>query len=596
MAKERKGGEILKAKELTVEKIRHSSLMVLGESWKEPVFSKLLANLPPPIRLEKGTFLTNGIRVAEEEDSLLLTYPHPLTPGKWVTIYFGNSAASLSRARFIFFYGWDSYLLFKKGRPTQRGNFSPPRSSVFVDLLSRDLHGIQSQRLREHVSYLASPELAGRFPGTAGYHKTQAYLAKRLEEMAIQPILQPFSIRVKDISDARLTLSTSSKKEALHAIPFYFSREEQWMGPAIFDEANSLKPVEEDIQGKAVLTLFCGICEVAGPEEVLYGKIIDYQNRGASALVFFFEDGDWNSLLPYLTYPSYFAPSLLERQRKKEKEGYSVDPFIEASKMMARAKKPPIEIEIPVFFVPSNREKEKELINLFHQGDLSIEMTLQFRDVKIDDANIGGIISGNDSEKRTEFLVLGAHYDHLGKDEMSRSYFTGADDNASGVASLLEVGQLLSEKKAELKRSLLLLFFGAEEWGLLGSRYFVENPFVPLSQVKAMFSVDTIGGSTNEKEVFLVGSSVHPSLAGKSRRFLQQVGIKEGREIDRFAFAFGSDHYPFHEKGIPAVDFFASDTRKLHTLRDDLEAIDFEKLTDITRLIYLTAYEFLTEP
>jgi hypothetical protein len=422
MAKERKGGEILKSKELTEEKIRHSSLMLLGESWKEPVFSKLLSNLPPPIRLEKGTFLTNGIRVAEEEDSLLLTYPHPVTPGKWVTIYFGNSAAALSRARFIFFYGWDSYLLFKKGRPTQRGNFLPPLSSVFVDLLSRDLHGIQSQRLREHVSYLASPELAGRFPGTAGYHKTQAYLTKRLEEMAIQPILQPFSIRVKDISDARLTLSTSSKKEALHAIPFYFSREEQWMGPAIFDEANSLKPVEEDIQGKAVLTLFCGICEVAGPEEVLYGKIIDYQNRGASALVFFFEDGDWNSLLPYLTYPSYFAPSLLERQRKKEKEGYSVNPFIEASKMMARAKKPPIEIEIPVFFVPSNREKEKELINLFHQGDLSIEMTLQFRDVKIDDANIGGIISGNDPEKRTEFLVLGAHYDHLGKDEMSGSY------------------------------------------------------------------------------------------------------------------------------------------------------------------------------
>jgi hypothetical protein len=128
VAKERKGGVILKAKELTEEKIRGSSLMLLGESWKEPLFSKLLLNLSAPVRLEKGIFFVNGKRIVGEEDALLLTYPHPLTPGKWVTIYFGNSTAALSRARFIFFYGWDSYILFKKGRSAERGNFPPPRS------------------------------------------------------------------------------------------------------------------------------------------------------------------------------------------------------------------------------------------------------------------------------------------------------------------------------------------------------------------------------------------------------------------------------------------------------------------------------------
>jgi len=385
-------------------------------------------------------------------------------------------------------------------------------------------------------------------------------------------------------------------KEALHAIPFYFSREEQWMGPAIFDETNGLKPLEEDIRGKAVLTLFCSVCEGAEPEQILYGKILDYQNRGASALVFFLEEEEWDSFLPYLTYPSCFPPSLEERRREKEKEGYSIHPFIEASRVVARAKKPPLPIEIPVLFVPYTREKEEELRHLLNRGDISIELSFQFEEKKIDDANIGGIISGNDPEKSTEFLVLGAHYDHLGKDGKSGSYFTGADDNASGVSSLLEIGQYLSEKKKELKRSFVLLFFGGEEWGLFGSRYFVENPFVPLSQVKAMFSVDTIGGSTHEKEVFLVGSSVYPLLAGKSRRFLERLRIKEGREIDRFAFTFGSDHYPFHQKGIPAIDFFASDTKKLHTPRDNLEGIDFEKLEDVTRLIYLTVYELLTEP
>jgi hypothetical protein len=467
---------------------------------------------------------------------------------------------------------------------------------VSVDLLSRDLHGIQSQRLREHISYLASPELAGRFPGTSGYRKAKDYLIKKLEEAGIRPVLQPFSIRVKDVSDVRLALWASMEREALPAVPFYFSREEQWVGPAIFDEPNSLKPLEENIQGKAVLALLCSLCEGGDPEQVLFGKILDYQNRGASALVIFLEEEEWDSFLPYLTYPSYLPPSLEGRHRKKEKGGYSIHPFIEASKVVSRAKKPPFPIEIPVLFVPYAREKEEELRHTLNRGDISIELSFQFEDKKIDDANIGGILSGNDPEKRTEFLVLGAHYDHLGKDEKSGSYFTGADDNASGVSSLLEIGRLLVEKRKELRRSLVLLFFGGEEWGLLGSRYFVENPFVPLSQVKAMFSVDTIGGSTNEKEIFLVGSSVHPSLAGKTRRFLKGVGIKEGREIDRFAFTFGSDHYPFHQKGIPAIDFFASDYKKLHSLRDNVEAIDFEKLTDVTRLIYLTAYEFLTEP
>jgi Zn-dependent M28 family amino/carboxypeptidase len=148
----------------------------------------------------------------------------------------------------------------------------------------------------------------------------------------------------------------------------------------------------------------------------------------------------------------------------------------------------------------------------------------------------------------------------------------------------------------DLRKSIVLLFFGGEEWGLKGSEHFIKNPFVPLNQVKAMFSLDSIGGSTDGKEVFFIGGSFYPQLAERSRRFLDGLGIKEGRDIDRYAFSFGSDHYPFHQKGIPAIDFFSSDTKKLHTPRDDLEGLDFEKLTDVTKLIYLTVYEFLTEP
>jgi hypothetical protein len=154
MAKDQKGGEILSVREVTEEKLRNASVMLLGESWKTPIISKLISNLPKPIHLKNGTFLVNEKKVDEGDESLLFTYPHPLQPGKWVTIYFGQSVAGLSRARYIFFYGWDSYVLFKKGRPAKRGNLSPSRSFVSYNLLSEGhLNDIQPRRLRDWSSF-----------------------------------------------------------------------------------------------------------------------------------------------------------------------------------------------------------------------------------------------------------------------------------------------------------------------------------------------------------------------------------------------------------------------------------------------------------
>jgi len=138
VAKERKGGEILSEREVTEEKILGSSFILLGESWKNPLFSNLISKLPSPVALRDGNFIVDGEKVDEGEESLLLTYPHPLRHGKWVTIYFGQSAEGLSRARYIFFYGWDSYVLFKKGRPGKRGSFSPLRSFISYDFMTTD--------------------------------------------------------------------------------------------------------------------------------------------------------------------------------------------------------------------------------------------------------------------------------------------------------------------------------------------------------------------------------------------------------------------------------------------------------------------------
>ncbi len=594
MAKEQKGGEIVSIKDVTEEKLRNSSVMLLGESWKTPILSKLISNIPKPIDLKEGSFLIRGDKVDEGDESLLLAFSNPLHPGKWVTLYFGRSASALSRARYIFYYGWDSYILFKNGRPKERGNFPPRSSSVSYDFLSKDdFVKIEPQRLREHISYLASPELAGRLPGTPGYKKAQTYLIKQLEGMGITPVIQPFSITVKDIKESSLILKTSNREEKLKAIPFYFSKKGKWEGPFTFIGQSKIEEMD-NISGKGAM-IFLDLTKDFRYEPFLK-KVKELQWKGARAILFLVKEEGLDHLAPYITYPSYFPPKLDEKLNKRERGGTTVSRLIEASKVAARAKEPDFSIHIPMFFVPTTQGEEEWTKSIFNQKDVSFEINLQFKEMHFKDANIGGIVEGHDPEKKKEFMLLGAHYDHLGKDEKSGFTYSGADDNASGVSALLEIGRSLMKRKTDLKRSVLLLFFGGEEWGLRGSRHFVNQPFVPLTQIKAMFSLDTVGGAMEEKEVFLVGGSIHPSLAQICKRIMEPLGIKEGRNIDPYSFEFGSDHYPFHQRGIPVLDFFSSDYKKMHTSRDHLESIDFDKLADVTKLVYLTAYEFLTEP
>jgi len=595
MIQKAKGGRILLERELKDEDVRNASLMLLGDSWKGPHVSKLVSGLPPALRLKDGKFQVEGNVVSEGDDSFLLTFAHPLRAGKWVTVYFGLAAQGLSRAPYIFFYGWDSYLLFKKGRPAKRGTLPPLRSFCTYDFLSKEhLDLIQTHRLGRHLAALTSPELAGRFPGTAGYRKAQAYLAKQLEEIGVAPIYQPFSITVKDIGRSDLLLKTPAGEESFKAIPLRFSKEGGWKGSNLWVDDKRA----EELRGLPEKTALVFQFDV--PRKLaftaLLKKIRDLQSKRPSALIVFVKESEIDVLAPYITYPSYFPPGLEARMKQREKEGQYLPRLTEASRVVARARDSDLALDLPVVVVPYSNGQAEFLQRKFDQTNGSFELAVQFHETRLSDSNIGAVIEGNDPEKKGEFLLLGAHYDHLGRDESSGVIYQGADDNASGVAALLEITRSLVERRKELKRSVVVLFFGGEEWGLWGSRAFLKNTFVPAGQIKTMLSLDSIGGTTAEREVFLIGASTYPLLAQISRRFVQRLGLREGRDIDPLAFDYGSDHYPFHQKGIPTLDFYASDHKRMHALRDTYESIDFEKIQQVGHLVYLTAYQILTEP
>ena len=424
MVQMRKSGRIVSEKELTEADVRNASVFFLGESWKNPVASRLLSSHPSPIRLREGSWTVEGESLDEGDESLLMTYPHPMQNGKWVTLYFGISPGALSRAQYIFFYGWDSYLVFKKGRPLKRGTLAPLRSMVSCNFLPfPDTEPTHERRLKEHVTTLASPELGGRHPGTAEYLKAQAYIAKQLEGMGLPPIYQPFSITVRDIDKTALVMKTGGSEQNLKAVPFRFSKEGEWEGPVLSMEMEENERAR-DIPGKAVLIR----CH-DGPKNLqiktLLDKIKSLQSKGAAAAIFLIQEGDLENLAPYITYPSYFTPKLEARFRGREGEGFSFNRAMEASKTVAKAEGPNATVDLPVLLLPYSPQEEERLRWALEQKEVTLHLSVHFKRTRLSDSNIGGVIEGQDPERKGEFLILGAHYDHLGKNETTGAVTRG---------------------------------------------------------------------------------------------------------------------------------------------------------------------------
>ncbi|WP_308991693.1 M20/M25/M40 family metallo-hydrolase [Mariniflexile litorale] len=205
--------------------------------------------------------------------------------------------------------------------------------------------------------------------------------------------------------------------------------------------------------------------------------------------------------------------------------------------------------------------------------------------------NVVGFIKGNDPDLQHEYIVLGAHYDHLGlggpssKSEKKNTIHYGADDNASGTAALLEIAEKLINNKEQLKRSVLFIAFGAEEQGLLGSKYFVEHPLVPLSQIKLMINMDMVGRLNTEKQVYMGGAGTFPDGV----RFMKELGEYLGLQpIVHSGSVAGSDHVSFYKKGISVLGMHTGGHDQYHTPEDTLDLINLPGEKEVCEYIFQT--------
>lgn len=212
--------------------------------------------------------------------------------------------------------------------------------------------------------------------------------------------------------------------------------------------------------------------------------------------------------------------------------------------------------------------------------------------------NILAMVEGRDVELKSQFIVVGAHYDHVGYGTNRNSYgpigriHNGADDNASGVAGLLEVMDAVCSLPEPPKRSILFAFWDGEEKGLLGSRHWVNHPTVALSRVPIAINIDMIGRMRNSRvEVF--GTRTSPGL----RRLVSRQNDAYGLLLDfTWEIRPDSDHQSFFARNVPFVMLHTGTHEDYHRPSDDAEKVNTDGMTQVSQLLFNIVDELAEMP
>ena len=190
--------------------------------------------------------------------------------------------------------------------------------------------------------------------------------------------------------------------------------------------------------------------------------------------------------------------------------------------------------------------------------------------------NIIGVLPGSDPKLRDEYIVLGAHFDHVGYGNRGNSngpigyIHNGADDNASGVAVMLEVMDAFRRTGWQPRRSIVFAFWDGEEINLLGSRHWVQRPTVPREHVRLAINADMVGRLTNNR-LEIAGSRTAAGL----RRLLSSNELPDDLKLDfTWEFKENSDHWPFYEAGIPSLLIHTGLHGDYHRPSDDIEKLN----------------------
>jgi hypothetical protein len=218
----------------------------------------------------------------------------------------------------------------------------------------------------------------------------------------------------------------------------------------------------------------------------------------------------------------------------------------------------------------------------------SVKMTAQIIIERSKTQNVIGWHEGTDPELKKEFIIVGAHFDHLGMGGGNSMYrgepaiHNGADDNASGTTALLELAQKLTGEK--LKRSLLFIGFSAEEMGLVGSKFFAEHPTKDMNQAVTMFNFDMVG-RLKENQLIIHGMGTSPGFSQLINDLNKNYNFALTLKQDGNG---PSDFATFYQKDMPVIAYFTNIHPDYHKPSDDADKINIEGEEQIIKMAYET--------
>ena len=468
------------------------------------------------------------------------------------------------------------------------GTSAPTDAASMVASISVD-------RYLSQVTYLARDDMKGRGNGSPELEKAGDYIAGQFRTWGLKPagerntFFQNFELTVGSNFGEKnaLSIDGTALKANEDFVPISFSSTAEFEGPLVFagygisaPEASYDDYAGIDAKDKVVVAFRHDPKEgdahsPYGLHAELVAKAINARQHGAKGIVFITDpnhhagEEDAVGAATKNTGPDDMGIPAIHAKR---------DAFMAAFKkagkdIAAIQKKIDTDLKPQSFDVPEARIK------------ISTEVVRTRKTVR----NVIAAVQGNDPVLRNEWVVVGAHYDHLGLGDNHSlapsqvgEIHHGADDNASGTAGVLELARLIALEKP-LKRSVLFMTFAGEELGLLGSSYFANNPTIPIDKITAMINMDMIGRLQNNR-LFVGGVGTSPNF----KTWVEEIDKTVGLQLDYSDSGFGSsDHTSFNVKRIPVLFLFSGLHSDYHKPSDTFDKINADGAKKVLSLSFM---------
>jgi Zn-dependent M28 family amino/carboxypeptidase len=498
------------------------------------------------------------------------------------------------------------------------GPRSPERQSstrILADLQPA-LDIFTGEDLLRHTRVLASDEFEGRAPGTKGEDLTVKYLVQQFERLGLKPgnpdgtFIQKVPL-VGITGEPQASFLSAGKRLELKPKTDYLALSRRQVGEAhvknsdmVFVGYGVVAPEygwddykDIDVKNKTIVML---INDPPVPdsrdsskldENMFKGRAMTYYGRWTYKYEIAAEKGAAAALIVHETGPAGYPWEVVSagsgrenfelRRPDKNMGRVAVESWISldtAKRVLAMAG---LDFET---LKRAAASKEFKPVRLKVKANLHIKNRLR----DIDSQNVIAKGEGSDPKLKDEYVIYSAHWDHLGKDDSLQGdqIFNGALDNASGVATLLELAEAFTRLKTAPKRSVLFLSVTAEEKGLLGAKHYAENPLYPLAKTVANINMDGVNQWGRTKDIVVVGmghSTLEDDLADAAR--IQGRVLQPDPEPEK-GFYYRSDHFELAKQGVPALytdsgtDYVGKSPEYSQQKRDEYTHHDYHRVTD----------------